>query len=344
MQRVPPCGARQEQGVRTWHCQPAHLSPSAQACKRAALAPFKLRPPPCRRMKRCLLTVAGSGTRLFPVSREIPKELLPVPARAPVTRSPGGAGKGGPALLKPALQVIFETLYTHGVREYCFVTGRSKGAIEGHFTPDPAAPARLEGQGLNGLAAEASRYEGMLAGSTIAFVRQPGPLGFGDAVSRGRGVMDRGDGEPFILHAGDDVVVSEDAGHLRRLEEAFTRHGADIAFLVEDVDDPSQYGVVDGPDIGGGIVDVKAVHEKPACPPSRHAIVAIYMLKPSIFGYLDAAAGVPPGARLVEAFRLAVKDGRRAVGVPIGEREYRMDIGTHESYSRLFASQAGRRA
>ena len=146
-------------------------------------------------------------------------------------------------------------------------------------------------------------------------------------------MMDRGDGEPFILHAGDDVVVSEGAGHLRRLKDAFEGHGADIAFLLEDVDDPSQYGVAEGLDMGGGVIGVRAVHEKPARPPSRHAIVAVYMLGPSIFGYLDAAAGAPPAVRLAEAFRLAIKDGRRAVGVLLGDGEYRMDVGTHGSYS-----------
>lgn len=269
-----------------------------------------------------------------------------MPAWSPMSAAPGsgGSGAGGPILLKPALQVIFEGLYAHGVREYCFVTGSSKGTIEGHFAPNPGDPARLADHGLDGLAAEASRYEDMLAGSTIEFVRQPGPLGFGDAVSRGRGMMDQGDGEPFILHAGDDVVVSEDAAHLRRLEEAFSGHKADIAFLLEDVDDPSQYGVVEGSDAGGGVINVRSVIEKPARPASRHAIVAVYMLRPSIFGYLDAAAGAPPEARLAEAFRLAIKDGKRAVGVLLGDGEHRMDVGTHGSYSRLFAARQARPA
>ena len=283
-------------------------------------------------MRKCLLTVAGSGTRLFPMSREVPKELLPVPVWAPDPR-PGWAG--GAVLLKPALQVIFEELHAHGVREYCFVTGRAKGAIEGHFTPDPGAPARLAAQGLDVLATEASRYEAMLADSSIAFVRQPEPLGFGDAVSRGRGLMERGD-EPFILRAGDDIVVSEHADHLRRLEDAFAGHGADVAFLLEDVEDPSQYGVVDGPDMGGGVIDVRTVREKPAGPAPRHAIVAAYMLRPSIFGYLDRAVSAHPGARLAEAFRLAIGDGRKIVGVPLGGGDRRMDVGTHESYSKLF--------
>ena len=263
-----------------------------------------------------------------------------MPIWNPAPRSGGG---GCTVLLKPALQVIFEALYLHGVREYCFVTGRAKGAVEGHFTPDPGAPARLAAEGLDGLAAEASRYEAMLDDSRIAFVRQPGPLGFGDAVSRGRGLMERDDGEAFILHAGDDVVVSERSGHLRRLEEAFRAHGADVAFLLEDVDDPSQYGVVNGPDMGGGVIDVRTMQEKPARPESRHAIVAVYMLSPSIFGYLDRAANAQPGARLAEAFRLAIGDGRKVVGVPLGDGEYRMDVGTHESYSGLFSAPPGRR-
>ena len=154
--------------------------------------------------------------------------------------------------------------------------------------------------------------------------------------------MERGDGEAFILHAGDDVVVSQHSGHLSRLEEAFRGHGADVAFLLEDVDDPSQYGVVSGPDAGGGVIGVRTVHEKPARPESRHAIVAVYMLSPSIFGYLDRAAGAQPGARLAEAFRLAIRDGKKVVGVPLADGEYRMDVGTHESYSGLFSAPPGR--
>ena len=155
--------------------------------------------------------------------------------------------------------------------------------------------------------------------------------------------MERDDGEAFILHAGDDVVVSERSGHLRRLEEAFRAHGADVAFLLEDVDDPSQYGVVSGPDMGEGVIDVRTMQEKPARPESRHAIVAVYMLSPSIFGYLDRAASAQPGARLAEAFRLAIGDGRKVVGVPLGDGEHRMDVGTHESYSGLFSAPPGRR-
>ena len=86
------------------------------------------------------------------------------------------------------------------------------------------------------------------------------------------------------------VGVLEGAARLRRLEDAFAPRGADIAILLEEVDDPPQHGIVDGPDPGGGIVDIRAVHEKLARLPSRRAIAAACMLGPSTSGWRNAAA------------------------------------------------------
>ena len=49
---------------------------------------------------KCVLTVAGLGTRLLPLTKEIPKEMMPIYSQSTDKR----------ILLKPILQVIFETL------------------------------------------------------------------------------------------------------------------------------------------------------------------------------------------------------------------------------------------
>lgn len=72
-----------------------------------------------------MIAAAGLGTRLLPATKEMPKEMLPVFVE-----------EGGRVVVKPLLQVVFENLYSMGIREFCFIVGRGKRAIEDHFTPD----------------------------------------------------------------------------------------------------------------------------------------------------------------------------------------------------------------
>ena len=75
---------------------------------------------------KTVLTVAGLGTRLLPLTKELPKEMLPIFVKT----------KDGELLMKPILQVIFESLYDYKIRDYCFIVGKTKRAVEEHFTPD----------------------------------------------------------------------------------------------------------------------------------------------------------------------------------------------------------------
>src|SRR3989442_4332147 len=69
-------------------------------------------------LRKVVIPVAGSGTRLLPVTKTLPKEMLPV-------------GR------KPAVQFVVEEALAAGLRQVLFVTGRQKAAIEDHFHPAP---------------------------------------------------------------------------------------------------------------------------------------------------------------------------------------------------------------
>ena len=75
---------------------------------------------------KCIITVGGLGTRLLPLTKEIPKEMLPIYDK----------NKKGKLILKPILQVIFESLYDYNIRDFCFIVGRTKRAVKDHFTPN----------------------------------------------------------------------------------------------------------------------------------------------------------------------------------------------------------------
>jgi UTP--glucose-1-phosphate uridylyltransferase len=274
---------------------------------------------------KCVLTVAGLGTRLLPLTKELPKEMLPIYVKSNKS-----------LVLKPILQVIFESLYNYKIRDFCFIVGRTKRSVEDHFTPDFDLAKQLKKEKKNHLAAELEDFFKKLDTSNIVFTFQPKPIGFGDAIERGKRFVGN---DNFLLHAGDDIVISVDNDHLKRLETSFKKYNADIACLLEEVVNPTNYGVVNGPILESGVIDIKEMQEKPKNPKSRLAIIAIYIFKPIIFQYLaNPKKKTDPEKQLAEAFNIAIKKGKKVIGVVLKANERRIDIGTPESYAKVLSS------
>ena len=275
---------------------------------------------------KCLLTVARLGTRLLPLTKELPKEMLPIYAKS----------NNQHFVLKPILQVIFESLYDYKIRDFCFIVGRTKRAVEDHFTPDFDLVKHLKKEKKGNLASELDDFFKKLEKSNIIFTIQPKPIGFGDAIERGKKFV----GENyFLLHAGDDIVISKDNDHLKRLEKYFKKYNAEIACLIEEVKNPSKYGVVTGPIIERGVIDIKDMQEKPKKPKSKYAIIAIYIFKPTIFQYLiNTKKKTDREKQVAEAFNVAIKKGGKVIGIILKKNERRIDIGTPESYAKVLGS------
>ena len=271
-------------------------------------------------IKKVVIPAAGLGTRLLPITKELPKEMLPIFLR----------GKGGGICLKPMLQAVFEQLYDFGFREYGFIVGRGKRAIEDHFTADESFLEYLKDSNKVKLAGELRDFYEKIGNSTIVFINQPKPRGFGDAVYRAK--LFTGN-EPFLIHAGDDLILTQNNDHLRRVMKVFENYDADAAFLVEEVKDPRGYGVIVGDEINSGIFKVRKVVEKPQQPPSNLAIIALYTFKPIIYQAIKKVKPDESGeVQLTDAvsFLLDWQCRIYALKLKIGER--RMDIGTPETY------------
>jgi len=275
---------------------------------------------------KCVITVAGLGTRLLPLTKVLPKEMLPVYSTS----------RQGKLIMKPMVQIIFESLYKHKIRSFCFVTGRTKRSVRDHFTPDFELVHFLRKNKKNNLSLELEDFYKKLKKSNIVFVNQPVPIGFGDAIQRGKKFVSN---DHFLLHAGDDIVISKNNDHLKRLERNFKKYKAEIACLIEKVDDPSKYGVVSGPSLESGVMEINRMVEKPKKPFSKNAIIAIYLFKPIIFKYLSEAKKITnPENQLAEAFNIALRKGVRVIGVSLKKDDKRIDIGTPESYTKLLSS------
>ncbi len=270
--------------------------------------------------RKVIIPAAGLGTRLFPVTKEQPKEMLPIFSKT----------SHGDMIVKPVVQLVFEQLHEVGLREFCYVVGRGKRGIEDHFTPDVNCIRNLEGMGKNGQASDLEQFYNRLDTSTIMWVNQPEPKGFGNAVLMAQPFVQN---ESCIVHAGDSCIISEKMDYIKKLLDGFERFDADAAFLVLEIENPKQYGIVEGDEIEPGIIKVKAVVEKPEKPKTNLAIMAMYAFHPVIFKALEATKPGKNGEiQLTDAIQKLVEWGLKVYAVKLDKTYAHLDIGSPERY------------
>ena len=251
-------------------------------------------------MKRltAVIPAAGMGTRLWPLTYALPKEMLPL----------------GP---KPAIQLVVEELIAAGVKDFVIVIGKRKEAIAEHFMALRAAEPLFGDPEL-----------------AVRFAYQPQPRGLGDAVLCAEGLVD-GD---FVVALGDAVIHGSDFGDLmRRLLRVKEETGAVATVAVQRVApaDTARYGILDPGEAGPeDSVRIRDLVEKPGPEraPSHLAICARYVLAPSVFEVLRRLpAGHGGEIQLTDALRLQAREGL-AYGVPLRDGEERWDVGSPLGY------------
>lgn len=274
-------------------------------------------------LEKAVIPAGGLGTRLLPATKEQPKEMLPIFSRLP----------NGTLCVKPFLQIVFERLYDAGFRDFCFIVGRGKRTIEDHFSLDSGFIDYLRRKNMVELVEELTDFYERVSGSNIVFVNQPEPRGFGNAVFHAKHFTGR---TPFLVHAGDDLIISKKSQYLQRLVRVFESRNADAVLYVEKVKDPQKYGVVAGRKVEDHLYRVERIEEKPITPLSRLAIIAVYVFSSKIYGALEKTAPDSNNEiQLTDAIQNLITDRHEVYALELRDDEKRIDIGTPESYWRL---------
>jgi len=271
-------------------------------------------------IKKVVIPSAGFGTRLFPATKEQPKEMLPIFSET----------TNGEIAVKPLLQMVFEQLHAAGFREFCFVVGRGKRSIEDHFTSDYNCVNMLRSLGKSGQAEDLDGFYRKLKKSTIMWVNQPEPKGFGDAVMMAQPFVQS---ERCLVHAGDTYIISKDITHIRWLINTYERLNADAAFIIQEIKNPKQYGVIEAEEKENGIYKVRTAVEKPEKPPTDLAIMPIYVFNPVIFKALEKTQSGKGGEiQLTDAIQKLIDWGLNVYAVKLKTDQIRLDIGSPETY------------
>jgi UTP--glucose-1-phosphate uridylyltransferase len=271
-------------------------------------------------IRKVIIPAAGLGTRLFPATKEQPKEMLPIFA----------ASSTNGILVEPVVQMVYEHLYDAGLREFCFVVGRGKRGIEDHFTPDANCIQTLDGMGKKDQATDLEKFYEKLKTSTLMWVNQPEAKGFGNAVLMAQPFVQN---DSCLVHAGDSCIISKNRDYLKKLLDAYDRFSADAAFIVLEIENPKQYGIVEGEEVEPGIIKVKRVVEKPDKPVTNLAIMAMYIFNPKIFKALEATEPGKNGEiQLTDAIQKLVDWGLRVYAVKLDAGYSHLDIGSPQRY------------
>lgn len=237
-------------------------------------------------IRKVVIPVAGWGTRSLPVTKNIPKEMLPI-------------------YNKPVIQYVVEEAQRAHIKDVIFVTNRDKNIIEDHFDHNLQLEDLLERSGKLDKLEEVRRVAEMV---NILSVRQKRQLGLGHAVLCARELV--GD-EPFAVMVGDDLMFSGVPGIGQLIEVAMAEKMPVIGVMEVPWEKVSRYGIIDGEEVAPGVYRVRDMVEKPKREdaPSRMAIVGRYVLTPDIFDYLEK---VKPGhggeIQLTDALQAMAKD------------------------------------
>ncbi len=272
-------------------------------------------------IKKAVIPVAGTGTRLLPVTKSQPKEMLPV-------------GR------KPVVQYVVEEAEAAGLKEVLFITGRQKTSIADHFDRDVELIRRLTQSGKSEMLEELV-FEEM--GLSYYYVRQSEPKGLANAVYHAKDFVGP---ENFVVALGDTIIKGKDGGELlQRMIKCHLKNKAACTIAVEEValEHIYRYGAVKPKGAVGDEFLIEDLVEKPMPQeaPSNLAIAARYILSPAVFDSIKRTVPDEHGELwLTDSIRILLNQGLKVYCVKLREDQRRYDIGNFESYFKAFVDFA----
>ncbi len=246
-------------------------------------------------IKKAVIPAAGFGTRFLPITKTIPKEMLPL-------------------VDKPNLLYTIEEAVKAGVEDIVLIQGRGKYSIEDFFD----VSYELEDQLLKKNKIELlDRIKYLKDYCNIISVRQKEALGLGHAVYSAHHVVGK---DPFALLLPDEIMYTAPStpSVTEQLVLHYNEHSVStVATMKVEANEVSKYGIIDIDVLDSHRFKVKDVVEKPEPEnsPSQYALPGRYVFASEIFDYLkNTKPGKNGEIQLTDGMvQLAQKEGLEAI-------------------------------
>ncbi len=239
-------------------------------------------------IRKAVIPAAGFGTRVLPMTKAVPKEMLPI-------------------VDKPSIQYIVEECVKSGITDILIITSRGKETIENHFDKSPELETALSKPGKEDLL---EQVQGISNLANVYYLRQKEAKGLGHAILCAKEFT--GD-EPFMVLYPDDVIFGEKPVALQ-LIEAYNEFGkACVGIKAVSEDAISKYSSLKIENIRDNIYTVTDMIEKPAKGQefSLYSILGRCLLTADIYPILE---NTKPGAggeiQLTDAMAVMAREGK----------------------------------
>jgi UTP--glucose-1-phosphate uridylyltransferase len=264
-----------------------------------------------------VIPAGGLGTRFLPISRTVPKELLPI-------------------VDTPVIELVVSEMASAGISRVVIVNGPGKESLDAYFRPNERLEQRLAAEFRQREIELLKRPERL---ATVRVVLQEEAKGNGHAVLQARPLVGQ---EPFAMLWGDDLVLGETPA-VGQLIEARKRLGGGsvVGTMRVTKERTSAYGVIAGTPVDERTQRVLAIVEKPKPEdaPSDLAAVHGYVLEPEIFDLLDRAKPGRSGEIwLTDAVSELARQGAPVWAVQLEGRRY--DTGDRAGYVKAIVDAA----
>jgi UTP--glucose-1-phosphate uridylyltransferase len=249
---------------------------------------------------KAVVPIAGLATRFLPLSKAIPKELLPVGT-------------------KPMVHYALEELKAAGVRQVIFVVNGNNKQVAEYVKRSPYLEKLLADRNQIAVLEEMEELQRTFEGFSFTFVSVQKPLGDGHAVLQTKKLVGQ---EPCFVLYPDDIIEAKTAACLQLAQVFKTSQKPVTALARIQKERISSYGVVVAEKIAQRLYKVKKIVEKPQGEaPSDLAIIGRRIITPEVFDYLKRAKPNKKGeVVLSEALGDMVKDGKIVYGYEIEGR------------------------
>ncbi|RLC35242.1 MAG: UTP--glucose-1-phosphate uridylyltransferase [Candidatus Nealsonbacteria bacterium] len=250
-------------------------------------------------VKKAVILVAGLATRFLPLSKAVPKEILPLAD-------------------KPIIRYLLEEALASGITDIVFVISPGKkNEILDYFKKSPKLEKILKERKKEAILAELKELDELVRSFSFSFAIQKRPLGDGHAILQTKKIV--GD-EPCAVFFTDDIVDSKAPCLLQLLQVYKTCQKPVVALKKIPQEKISHYGIAATDKIAARLYKIKKIVEKPSVEsaPSDLAVVGRYVLVPEVFDYLKK---IPFNHRgeiiLADALEKMTRDGKIIYGQEI---------------------------